>query len=289
MDAATTPGTGRLGRGARSAEPPTPTELRRFLASDFARRLAALLIGVLALATLTSSVLAEGGLPAAASGFMRPDATPLSHARVAHQVWAPALALVMAYSVYAWLPWSRGSRRLDVTVYPAVAAVALLAVWLWSVEAGRLRTSAVLSAAVWGLLVLTLVRAGRVGSTGLVDRQVTQLPFAVLLGWMTVMVAVDLALVARRWGRRPWQIPPETWWVLGVVALLAVAMALVRYLPGRVAIGATVAWGLLGVAYARVLGSPRAYGVAVASVVSAVLVLFAAAAVLAWIRTRRLD
>ena len=40
MDAATTPGTGRLGRGARSAEPPTPTELRRFLASDFARRLA---------------------------------------------------------------------------------------------------------------------------------------------------------------------------------------------------------------------------------------------------------
>ena len=137
--------------------------------------------------------------------------------------------------------------------------------------------------------MLTLVRAGRVGSTGLVDRQVTQLPFAVLLGWMTVMVAVDLALVARRWGRRPWQIPPETWWVLGVVALLAVAMALVRYLPGRVAIGATVAWGLLGVAYARVLGSPRAYGVAVASVVSAVLVLFAAAAVLAWIRTRRLD
>ena len=81
-------------------------------------------------------------------------------------------------------------------------------------------------------------------------------------------------------------------WLL-VVLVVLLATSAMRYVDrhGLDAAGVAVLAGalLLGVAYARVLGSPRAYGVAVASVVSAVLVLFAAAAVLAWIRTRRLD
>ncbi len=288
MPDAPKPGTGRLGRGARSAQPLTVHDLRAFVRSDFSRRVAVLLACAVTALMLWPAWSTGAGLPAATEGLIRPNATPLSPAVFSHAIWGPVVGLVLVYAVWVWLPWSQRSRRVQVTAYPVTIALLLLAGWLWAVEWGRLRSSAVLVVAVWVALVMALVRSARAESVGFVDRQVTQLPFALLLGWMTVLGAANLALLGREWGIRPWQIPPETWWVLAVVAVLAVAMALVRFLPGRVVIGSAVAWGLGAIAYARLLGQPRAYGVAVACIVSALLILVAAIAVLLWLRTRRL-
>ncbi len=287
MDDAPKPGTGRLGRGARSAQPVTWREIRTFAATDFARRISVLLAGLLSVVVLTSGWIRAVGLPEATSGLFRPDLTPLSPASIAHAIWGPALGLVVVYAVWVWLPWSRHSRRVEATAYPATASILLLAAWLWAVEEGRFRTSLILVVAVWLALVWALRRSARVRSVGFFDRQVTQLPFAVLLGWMTVMGAVTLGLVARHKGIRPWQVPSETWWVLGVVLLLAVSMSLVRYLPGRAATAGAIAWGFLTIAYGRVLGEPRAYVVAIACLVSALLILVAAVTVVMWFRSRK--
>jgi len=285
-DNAPKPGTGRLGRAPRDQPAFTWREVRAFARSDFARRLAVLLAGVLAGVILIKVMTQPGGLPAATSGLFRADTTPLSPARYAHLIWVPALVLVLCYVVWVWLPFSLRSRRVAVTAYPATAAILLMSAWLWAIEAGKLRLSVVLVIAAWTALVVTLAQSSRSQAVGIIDRQVSQLPYAVLLGWMTVMGAANLAVIARVWGFRPWQVPPETWWVMGVVAVLAVAMALVRYLPGRLFIGGAVAWGLFAVAYGRLLGQPRAYLVGVACVVSALLILAAALAVLAWFRSR---
>lgn len=283
-----TPGTGRLGRGPTSERFVTVAEVRSFLSSDFSRRLAVLLAGLLSLVVATAAIGSLDGIPDATGGLFAPDATPLSPASSAHLIWAPALILVVGYAVWVWLPWSRRSGRVEVTAYPATIAILLMTCWLATVEAGGIRTSAVLAVAVWAALFVTLGRSARVRSVGFLDRQATQLPFAVLLGWMTVMAATNLALVAKRWGLRPWQVPPETWWVLGVVAILAVAMVVVRYLPGRLFVAGGVAWGLVMIGYARLFGQPKAYAVAVVSLVCALLVLVAAVTVLLWLRTRRL-
>lgn len=285
MDSAPKPGTGRLGRGS-DASRLTLRDLRIFVRSDFTRRLAVLVAGVFATVVIVSMLGQPGRIPSADFDVFRADATPLSPARLGHLIWLPALALVLVYVVWVWLPWALRSRRVAVTAYPATASILLLAAWLWAVQHGRFRTSLVLIALLWISLVVTLRRSASARSVGFVDRQVTQLSFALLMGWTTVMGACSIGIAARIWGRRPWGIPPETWWVVGVVVMLGVSMVLVRYLPGRLFIGATVAWGLTAIAYARIFGQPRMYGVAIASVVSASLIFVAAVAVLMWLRSR---
>ncbi len=280
------PGTGRLGRGAASYEPVTLADLRRFAASDFATRLAALVTALVGLALLVSFTTRGGALPDAPSGLLRPDATPLTPAGVEHLAWLPGLALVTGYGLWAWLPWSQRSRRVDVTAYPALASLLLLLGWVAAVQGGRVRTSLLLAILTWAALARTL-RRGLAERAGLLDRQLTQLPFAVLLGQMTVMVAATVGVVAREWGFRPPHVVPETWWVLGVVATMVAAMVTVRYLPGRVVVGVVVAWGFVGIAYARVVGHPKAFVVALAALASALIVVASAAAVLMWIRSHR--
>ncbi len=287
MPHAPKPGTGRLGRGAASNEPVTPAEIRAFVTSEFARRLATVLAGVMGGVVLWQALLGSGGLPMARSGMYAPSTTPLSPPTWTHLLWGPALACVVAYAVWAWLPWSRRSARVSATAYPATVSMVLLGAWVWTIDHGRLRTSAVVLLALWASLAVTLWSARGKPST-FVDRQATQLPYALLLGWITVLGASNLGILAREFATSPWPVPTETWWVLGVVGVLTVGMAAVRYLPGRLFIGGTIAWGLLGVAYARVLGQPKAYGVAVTCVVSAVLILVAAVAVLLWKRSRKL-
>jgi hypothetical protein len=63
-------------------------------------------------------------------------------------------------------------------------------------------------------------------------------------------------------------------------------MALLRYMPGRLYIACAMAWGFVYIAYARVMSAPRAFGVAVVALVSALLVLVAGIAVFLWARGR---
>jgi uncharacterized membrane protein YedE/YeeE len=103
---------------------------------------------------------------------------------------------------------------------------------------------------------------------------------------MTVLTAETLAAAFAEHHAQAMYVSSETWGILATTGLLGFGMALLRYLPGRLYIASAMAWGFVWIAYERVLGAPRAYGLAVVALVSALLVLIAGVAVFLWARGR---
>ena len=133
-------------------------------------------------------------------------------------------------------------------------------------------------------LTWTLHVAGTVPSRHFLGRQFTQIGLAVTLGWMSILTADTLAAALTAHHVRAIWISAETWGILATTALLGFGMALLRYLPGRLYIASAMAWGFVWIAYGRVLGAPKAYGLAIVALICALLVLIAGVAVFLWAR-----
>lgn len=219
------------------------------------------------------------------SSVLTADASLLGTAPEAERLWWVALVGLGSYVVWMWFRPGPTVRRARAVAYPAAAALALLGTWFFVVRAD-LTLGAVLALAVVAALIVMLHVADRVATDRFFGRQLTQLGAAVTLGWMSVLAAetVAAALAARH--VRPVYLSSETWGILAATALMAYGMAVIRYLPGRLYIAAAMAWGFVWLAYARLLGVPRAYGLGVVALVSALLVLVAGVAVFLWARGR---
>lgn len=203
----------------------------------------------------------------------------------AQRLWWVVMVGLGSYVVWMWFRPGAGEPRARAIAYPTSATMVLLGAWLFVVRSD-LTLGAVLALAVVVALIVTLHVADTVPIERFIGRQLTQLGSAVTLGWMSVLAAetVAAALAARH--VRPAYLTSETWGILAATALMAYGMAVVRYLPGRLYIAAAMSWGFLWLAYARLLDSPRAYGLAVVALVSALLVLVAGVAVFLWARGR---
>ncbi len=215
-----------------------------------------------------------------------PDGSLLSPGAEARQLWWVAMVGLAVYAVWMWLPVNANEERGRAIAYPASIAMVLLGIWFFVVRAADLIVGVVASLVVVTALVWTLRIADRVPSRHFLDRLFTQLGLSVTLGWMTMVTAETLAAACVAHHARAVYLTAETWGILGATALLGVGMALLRYLPGRLYIASAMAWGFVWIAYERVLGAPRAYGLGVVALVSALLVLIAGVAVFLWARGR---
>jgi hypothetical protein len=272
-----------------TAGPPVPTgpvTLSKALATDGVRRV---VLTVSYLFCLVGALAAFGVIddqPPSLSAVLLPTASLLAPALEGDGLWWVVMVGLGIYAAWMWLPTNADEARGLAVAYPASAAMGLLGVWFFVVRSGDIVIGAFAALAVVAALIRTLYVADRVPSHHFLDRLFTQLGVAVTLGWMSVLTA-DLfaAALAAHHVRAIW-ISAETWGILATTALLGFGMALLRYLPGRLYIASAMAWGFVWIAYARVLGQPKAYGVAVVALVSALLVLIAGVAVFLWARGR---
>jgi hypothetical protein len=162
----------------------------------------------------------------------------------------------------------------------------MLGIWFFVVRGGGLELRTLASLLVVAALTWTLHVAGKVPSRRFLGRQFTQLGLAVTLGWMSVISAAAIAATLSAHHVKAAWISAETWGILATTALLGFGMALLRYLPGRLYVASAMAWGFVWIAYARVLGTPTSYALAVVALVCALLVLIAGVAVFLWARGR---
>ena len=220
------------------------------------------------------------------SEMLTPTTSMLAPAAQSDRLWWVVMVGLGIYVVWMWLPVNIGERRGTAIAYPASIAMGLLGVWFFVVRGGELIIGAAASLAVVAALIWTLHVADMVPSRHFLDRLFTQLGLAVTLGWMSVLSADTLAGALAAHHAPAVYVSAETWGILGTTALLAFGMALLRYMPGRLYIACAMAWGFVYIAYARVMSAPRAFGVAVVALVSALLVLVAGIAVFLWARGR---
>ena len=272
-----------------TAGPPVrsaPVSLSQALATDGVRRV---VLTVAYLFCLVGALNAFGVIddrPPTLAEVLPPTASLLAAAAEADRLWWVVMVGLGVYAAWMWLPVSAGDPRGRAVAYPASASMALLGVWFFVVRGGELIPAAVSVLTVLATLIWTLRVAGGVPSRTFLGRQFTQLGLAVTLGWMSVVAAEILAGASAAHHVRAIAVSGETWGILAVTALLGFGMALLRYLPGRLYLACAMAWGFVWIAYARLLGSPKAYGLGVVSLICAPLVLIAGVTVFLWARGR---
>lgn len=201
-----------------------------------------------------------------------------------YRIWWVAYALLLAYAVWQWLPAARDEPRTVASAWPAAGALFLTGLWPYIAQADRPGVPvAVLLLIV--CLALALRAVAPIGST-LPVRLVTQVPFALTLGWVTVVLGGAVAHLLEAWGVPALWVGADVWAVLAVTGLLGLGMAFVRYFPGRLFTGLGLAWGFGWVAHGRLLDTPRSYPTGIVAVVASLLILVAAIAVFLWARSR---
>lgn len=268
---------------ARAAGPVTLAEA---LATDGVRRV---IVTVSYLFCLVGALAAFGVVDSGSprlSAVLSPSLSLLAAATQADRVWWVVLLGLAVYVAWLWLPVTAAGPRSRAMAYPSAISMTLLGIWFFVMRTGELTNGAFVSLLVVGALMVTLRATDRVPSRGFVGRQCAHLGFAAALGWMSVLSAGAIAGALDTHEVPAYFVSAETWGILGTTALLGVGMALVRYFPGRLYIAATLSWGFVCIAYARVIGQPRSYFIGVVALVSAVLILIAGAAVFLWARGR---
>jgi hypothetical protein len=274
-------GSGTASSGMRTE----PVTLAQALATDGVRRV---VLTISYLFCLVGALAAFGVVSDAApdlSSILSPTSSLLATAAEADRLWWVVMVGLGTYVAWMWLRAGASEPRAQAMAYPTSAGLALLGVWFFVVR-GDLVLGSVVGSAVLAALIYTLRVADTMPSRRFLGRQFTQLGAAVTLGWMAVLTSETIAAALAAHHVQPAFLSVETWAILATTGLMAYGMALLRYLPGRLYIALALAWGFLWLAYARLLGEPRSYGLAVVALVSAMLVLVAGVAVFLWARGR---
>ncbi len=269
--------------------PPTrtgPVTLAQALATDGVRRVIVTVSYLFCLiGALTAFGMIDRSSPDGATA-LSPTVSLLAPASQCSRVWWVVLLGLGGYVGWLWLPRTVVDVRARAVAYRTSVAMGLLGLWLFLARTTWLVGSAILGVLVVFALMAALRVAARVPSRGFVARQAVQLGLAVTLGWMTVVASGSVAgaLVTRH--VPAYLVSAETWGILATTAMFGAGMALLRYFPGRLFIAAALAWGFFWIAYARALGQPRSYPLAVVAFICALLILIAGVAVFLWARGR---
>ncbi len=255
-----------------------PVTLRTAARQDWFRQTAVTLAGLF---LLVAALIDAGTISIPRRPATPPAVGLLTPSPIADRVWLVIDVALLVYVVWQWLPFAGSSRRARLTGYPVATALVAKALWLITALIGWSLVSILLMVGFAASLAWVLT-AGTRAAAGFAVRQITQVPFALSLGWTVILIGSAVGSL----GFSAPFLSSEVWGVLGVTGLLGLGMALVRYFRGRVFIAASMAWGFVWIAHARLLGGQRAYGVAVVSIVAAGLILIAGLAVFLWARAR---
>ncbi|MEV7605849.1 TspO/MBR family protein [Paenarthrobacter sp. NPDC089322] len=226
-----------------------------------------------------------GGTPIAqaAGGALAADATLLAPATPAFSIWSVVYAGLAAYTAWQWLPSQRTNPRQRSLGWAVGVSMILNAVWILSVQAGRLAASVVVILALLGVLVAAFLRYSHSRATSWIEAVVVDGTLGLYLGWTSVAVCANIAAALKAAGFSGLGLRPEVWSVavLAIVAVVGIALAIKG--QGRLALAAAITWGLAWISVGRSTDAPESFPTAVAAAVAGGVVL--ASAILA--RARR--
>lgn len=210
-----------------------------------------------------------GGTPIAeaADGLLSADATHLAPASSAFSVWTVIYIALGAYTVSQW--WDRTDERR--IAWLVVASLVLNAGWILSVQAGSVGGSVAVIVALLAVLAETFRRLLRVPPRSWVEAVAADGTVGLYLGWVSVATCANIAAALLGAGFTGGD-RPELWavGVLAVVAAVGVALAVVG--RGRLAVAATLVWGLTWIAVARATGEPESMTTAIAAGAAAAVI-----------------
>lgn len=258
----------------------TPTAAKSST-SDLIRALALLASVVIAIVVGAWGAGAWGATPVeeVAGGALSDDATLLSPASTAFSIWSVIYTGLVAFAVFALLPARRGDERLRASTWLAAGASLLSAAWIGLVQAEALWAADIVIVGMVALLAMAARRLALNPPKDWAERLLADLPVGLFLGWSCValVTGTTATLAASIDGHQP-----GDGTALAVVILLAVAVLAVllpRWLRGSAAAGIgaglALAWGLWGIAQARLTDEPHSNPVGWAAGIAAA-VAFAA-------------
>lgn len=173
--------------------------------------------------------------------------TSITPAGFTFTVWTAIYGLLLAFSIFQFLPRNRGKDFLG-RIGPLFVLSCLINVtWLFLWHYFMITTSVVLMLALLACLILIYLKLdiGR-RDVAIGERLAVHLPFSVYLGWITVATIANVAsaLVAIGWDG--FGIAPATWGALViVVALLITVLVILRRKDAGFSI--VLIWALFGI------------------------------------------
>ena len=210
-----------------------------------------------------------GGTPIAeaADGLLSADATHLAPASSAFSVWTVIYIALGAYTVWQW--WDRTDERR--IAWLVVASLVLNAGWILSVQAGSVGGSVAVIVALLAVLAETFRRLLRVPPRSRVEAVVADGTVGLYLGWVSVATCANIAAALLGAGFTGGG-RPELWAVGVIAAITVVGVSLAVVGRGRLAVAATLVWGLTWIAVARTSGEPESTTTAIAAGAAAVII-----------------
>ncbi|WP_432513643.1 tryptophan-rich sensory protein [Kineococcus sp. SYSU DK001] len=217
---------------------------------DGARQAVVVASAVLGIAGAAVGSGAFGGTPiaSAAGGALAADATLVAPAGPAFAVWSVVYTGLVGLAVWQALPAQREDARQRATGWWTAASLLLNAVWIGTVQAGRVWLSVAVIAVLLVVLVrtFTLLLAQRPASR--VEALLVDGTVGLYLGWVSIATVANTAAALRAGGFTA----GEPGWAVGVLGVAtAVGVFTAVRSRGRLAFGAGLAWGLGWVSAAR--------------------------------------
>jgi len=221
---------------------------------------------------------AAGGTPIqdAAGGALAADATPVAPGGGAFGIWSVIYAGLLAYAVWQALPAQRIAERHRRLGYWIAASLLLNAAWILSIQLDLLLLSVPVIAALLAVLVVAFRIALRSRPSGVVDAVLTDGTIGLYLGWVTIATAANVTALLVAAGFDGLGIGPDAWAVLVLLVAAVVGVATAVGGRGRLAPAASLAWGLVWVAIARLTYGPLSTPAAVAALAAAAAVVLTA-------------
>lgn len=264
--------TGNTPSAGVSGDAATPADRTRQLAvtATFVLCVLANLVG--------SGVIGSREVSTANNEAFADDATLLTPAGSAFSVWSLIYLGLAAYVVLQWRPSAAIAARHRAIGWPVVIVSVLNAAWLQVTLSGYLWLSAVV---IIGLLVMLgeiLRRLEAHPSDEPWERWASDGTFGAYAGWVSIAVVANVAASAVAGGGDVAATGPTATRTAVVVLIgVAAACAIAAWAWGRVAVALTQTWGLLWLAYGRLVGEPDSTAVGLTAAAAACVPLLVVA------------
>lgn len=201
----------------------------------------------------------SGGVQEQGRGLFSDHATLIAPHGPAFSIWSVIYLGLAGYVVWQWLPSSGHSSLARVTRRPAAAAIALNGLWLLVVFVGWVWVSVAVMIGIVVALKVLLHRASGL-PRGWPGRLWVGATFGLYLGWICVATCANIASALVGSGV-PVSTPASSWLTVGVLALVALLLALLLWRTddpwARAGLATAVVWGTSWIAVGRFTGELR--------------------------------
>ncbi|WP_404290754.1 tryptophan-rich sensory protein [Glutamicibacter arilaitensis] len=242
-------------------------------------------------AAITAAFIGSGALGGtsiqdAAGGYLSADSTLLAPSGPAFSIWSFIYLGLAVFAVFQALPLGRRSATLRALRLPVAASALLNAAWIAVVQLDLLALSAVVIFALLLVLIWTLVRLVRYGSSSRAEHWIMWLTFGVYLGWVNVASIANVSALLSSWGVGE----NASWAPFAALALLVVAVligvAVSWYCAGKLYTALAMVWGIAWIGHSRLTGTNESQLVGYGALAAAALLLVCAGAAALRLRAR---